>query len=75
MPIAVHCEDENTIRENLKLYTDIYGENIPIKFHSKIPSGLTKNEITRYLKAFKKIDKNEKNIKVKELSKNLLEIS
>ena len=29
LPIAVHCEDENTIRANLKLYTDIYGKKIP----------------------------------------------
>tara|TARA_B100001996_G_scaffold150010_1_gene114138 strand:+ start:2362 stop:3705 length:1344 start_codon:yes stop_codon:yes gene_type:complete len=36
LPIAVHCEDEDTIKKNLKLYTDVYGEKIPIKFHSKI---------------------------------------
>ena len=36
IPIAVHCEDEYTIKNNLKLYNDLYGEKIPIKFHSKI---------------------------------------
>tara|TARA_Y100000588_G_scaffold328116_1_gene363504 strand:+ start:737 stop:2080 length:1344 start_codon:yes stop_codon:yes gene_type:complete len=51
LPIAVHCEDENTIRENLKLYTDIYGENIPIKFHSKI-----RNEEACYLSSSMAID-------------------
>ena len=51
LPIAVHCEDENTIRENLKLYTDIYGENIPIKFHSKI-----RNEKACYLSSSMAID-------------------
>ena len=51
LPIAVHCEDENTIKENLKLYTDIYGENIPIKFHSKI-----RNEEACYLSSSMAID-------------------
>ena len=51
LPIAVHCEDENTIRENLKLYTDIYGEKIPIKFHSKI-----RNEKACYLSSSMAID-------------------
>jgi len=36
--IATHCEDENTIQENLKLYHNIYGEKIPDKFHPKIRS-------------------------------------
>ena len=36
--IAVHCEDETTIRNNLKKYTDKYGEDIPVKFHPKIRS-------------------------------------
>ena len=51
LPIAVHCEDENTIKENLKLYTDIYGEKIPIKFHSKI-----RNEKACYLSSSMAID-------------------
>lgn len=36
--IATHCEDEKTIQENLKLYHNIYGEEIPVKFHPKIRS-------------------------------------
>jgi len=51
LPIAVHCEDENTIKRNLKLYTDVYGEKIPIKFHSKI-----RNEEACYLSSSMAID-------------------
>jgi dihydroorotase len=36
--IAVHCEDETTIKNNLKKYIDKYGEDIPVKFHPKIRS-------------------------------------
>lgn len=36
--IAVHCEDEDTIKNNLKKYLDKYGEDIPIRFHPKIRS-------------------------------------
>ena len=36
LPIAVHCEDENTIKNNLKIYNDLYGEKIPVKLHPKI---------------------------------------
>ena len=38
MRIAVHCEDETTIRENLKRYREQYGEDIPIQFHPEIRS-------------------------------------
>jgi dihydroorotase len=38
MLIAVHCEDEATITENLKLYTEKYGDDIPMKFHPLIRS-------------------------------------
>jgi len=38
IPIAVHCEDEKTVKENLKLYFDTYGDNIPINCHPKIRS-------------------------------------
>lgn len=38
MLIAVHCEDESTIKENLKLFGDKYGEDIPMKFHPLIRS-------------------------------------
>ena len=51
LPIAVHCEDENTIKKNLKLYSDIYGKEIPIKFHSKI-----RNEEACYLSSSMAID-------------------
>ena len=38
MLIAVHCEDEATIKKNLDEYKTIYGEDIPIKFHPIIRS-------------------------------------
>jgi len=38
MLIAVHCEDENIIRENIKKFQRKYGENIPIKYHPIIRS-------------------------------------
>ena len=38
MLIAVHCEDESTITNNLKIYTDKYGDDIPMKFHPLIRS-------------------------------------
>lgn len=36
--ISVHCEDEATIRGNLKAHVDKYGEDIPIKQHPIIRS-------------------------------------
>ncbi len=36
--IAVHCEDEETIKQNLAEYKKKFGENIPIEFHPKIRS-------------------------------------
>ncbi len=36
--IAVHCEDEATIRKNLQKHVEIYGEDIPIKYHPIIRS-------------------------------------
>ncbi len=36
--IAVHCEDETTIKENLEKYKLEYGENIPMEFHHLIRS-------------------------------------
>jgi dihydroorotase len=33
MLIATHCEDENTIRTNLALAKEKYGENIPVEMH------------------------------------------
>jgi len=36
--IAVHCEDEQTIKKNTEYYKSLYGNKIPIKFHSDIRS-------------------------------------
>ncbi|AMC11226.1 dihydroorotase [Lutibacter profundi] len=38
MLIAVHCEDEQTIKNNLASYLKEYGEDIPIEIHPKIRS-------------------------------------
>ena len=38
IPIAAHCEDEQTIKNNLQLHMDIFGDNIPINYHPKIRS-------------------------------------
>ncbi len=38
MLIAVHCEDEATIRANTENYLEEYGEDIPVKFHHLIRS-------------------------------------
>jgi dihydroorotase len=38
MLIAVHCEDETTIKNNLALYKEKYGDDIPVKYHPKIRS-------------------------------------
>lgn len=38
MLIAVHCEDEATIKSNLNHYKQLLGENIPIQLHPKIRS-------------------------------------
>ncbi|GAB3822821.1 hypothetical protein GCM10028895_28280 [Pontibacter rugosus] len=36
LPIAVHCEDEQTIRDNMAVYEAKYGEDIPIECHPEI---------------------------------------
>ena len=36
--ISAHCEDEGTIRRNLEIYKDRYGDDIPIKYHPLIRS-------------------------------------
>jgi dihydroorotase len=36
--IAVHCEDEATIKANLETYLEKYGEDIPVKYHPEIRS-------------------------------------
>lgn len=38
MLIAVHCEDEATIKKNLEKYKAEYGDDIPVKFHPIIRS-------------------------------------
>ena len=38
MPIAVHCEDEETIQHNLNIAIKKYGKKIPIEEHPKIRS-------------------------------------
>ncbi|RXP59472.1 dihydroorotase [Lutibacter sp. HS1-25] len=38
MLIAVHCEDETTIKNNLDNYLKEYGEDIPVEMHPKIRS-------------------------------------
>ena len=38
MVISAHCEDETTIRENMELYRNKYGEDIPVKYHPLIRS-------------------------------------
>jgi len=37
-PVLVHCEDENTIRDNLVKATEKYGEDIPFTEHEHIRS-------------------------------------
>ena len=36
--IALHCEDETTVKNNIEKYKAIYGENIPIHLHPIIRS-------------------------------------
>lgn len=38
MLIAVHCEDESTIRKNTEIYKEKFGEDIPMKYHHLIRS-------------------------------------
>ena len=38
MIISVHCEDEQTIRENTKKFVAEYGDDIPVNFHPTIRS-------------------------------------
>ena len=38
MLIAVHCEDESTIRKNTEIYMEKFGEDIPMKYHHLIRS-------------------------------------
>ncbi|PKQ44908.1 dihydroorotase [Confluentibacter flavum] len=36
--IAVHCEDEATIKANFEIYKEKFGDDIPIKYHPEIRS-------------------------------------
>ncbi len=36
--LAVHCEDEATIKQNTEIYKRKYGENVPIRCHPEIRS-------------------------------------
>jgi dihydroorotase len=38
MLIATHCEDEATVRKNMEIYREKYGEEVPIKYHPEIRS-------------------------------------
>ena len=38
MLIATHCEDEETIRKNSRLFREEYGENVPFVMHPEIRS-------------------------------------
>ena len=38
MVICAHCEDEGTIRGNASRYQELYGEDIPVKYHPLIRS-------------------------------------
>ncbi|WP_242920758.1 dihydroorotase [Pontibacter liquoris] len=47
LPIAVHCEDEQTIRDNMAIYEEKYGEDIPVKCHPEI-----RNEVACFKSSF-----------------------
>jgi dihydroorotase len=49
--IAVHCEDEDTIKANLEKYKEQYGENIPVACHP-----LIRSEEACYLSSSKTIE-------------------
>lgn len=49
--ISVHCEDEKTIKHNLEIYLDKYGDDIPIEMHPKI-----RNEEACYISSSKAIE-------------------
>lgn len=36
LPIAVHCEDEQTIRDNMAVYEAKFGDDIPMRCHPEI---------------------------------------
>lgn len=38
MPVSAHCEDESIIRKNTSIYSQKYGEDIPVEMHPLIRS-------------------------------------
>ncbi|MEP1096785.1 MAG: dihydroorotase [Cyclobacteriaceae bacterium] len=54
--IATHCEDEQTVRKNLAVYQELYGDDIPMKFHPVI-----RNEEACYLSSSKAVELAKKN--------------
>lgn len=38
VPVAVHCEDDSIISRNLDKYKTLYGNNIPMRYHTDIRS-------------------------------------
>ncbi|MDX1652170.1 MAG: dihydroorotase [Brumimicrobium sp.] len=38
MLIATHCEDETTVRKNMEVFRQRYGEDVPVQFHPEIRS-------------------------------------
>ena len=36
LPIAVHCEDEETVKANLPIYKTQFGDTMPVKYHPAI---------------------------------------
>ncbi|MDR0802516.1 dihydroorotase [Fluviicola sp.] len=56
MLIATHCEDEATIRRNLEIFKEKYGEDIPMSAHP-----LIRSEEACYLSSSKAVELAEKN--------------
>lgn len=55
MLIAVHCEDEATIRKNTEMYREQYGDDIPMEYHH-----LIRSEAACYISSSKAVELAEK---------------
>ena len=55
MLIAVHCEDEATIRKNTEMYSEQYGDDIPMEYHH-----LIRSEAACYISSSKAVELAEK---------------
>ncbi|MBP0612200.1 dihydroorotase [Chryseobacterium sp. cx-311] len=55
MLIAVHCEDEATIRANTEMYREQYGDDIPMEYHH-----LIRSEAACYISSSKAVELAEK---------------